>query len=160
LRHPGTRTLASVFQWCGDAGGRSARQRIKLHDRHATMAVVQTGSMTRAAALLNTTQPAISRCIAELEHIFGVRLLHRNPRGIEPAEYRRSLLDCGIAVFNDLRRGVKTIEALADSRLAKCGSGVTIFSRRAVGKPKTGTGRVGPHVHDPHHQTNQAASVE
>ena len=43
-------------------------RRIKLHDLHVLMAVVQSGSMSKAATLLNTTQPAISRSIAELEH--------------------------------------------------------------------------------------------
>jgi hypothetical protein len=41
--------------------------RVKLHDLHVLMAVVQAGNMSKAAALLNTTQPAISRSIAELE---------------------------------------------------------------------------------------------
>lgn len=88
--------------------------RIKLHDLHVLMAVVQAGSMSKAAALLNTTQPAISRSIAELERTIGVRLLERNPQGVEPTEYGRALLDGGVAVFDDLRQAVKNIEFLAD----------------------------------------------
>ncbi len=42
-------------------------RRMKLHDLHVLMAVVQAGSMNKAAALLNTGQSAISRSIAELE---------------------------------------------------------------------------------------------
>jgi DNA-binding transcriptional LysR family regulator len=49
--------------------------RVKLHDLHVLMAVVQAGNMSKAAALLNTTQPAISRSIAVLERTIGVRLL-------------------------------------------------------------------------------------
>jgi Bacterial regulatory helix-turn-helix protein, lysR family len=45
--------------------------------------------------------------IAELEHAFGVRLLDRHRQGIEPTEYGRALLDCGVAVLDDLRQGVK-----------------------------------------------------
>ena len=59
-------------------------RRMKLHDLHVLMAVVQAGSMSKAAALLNTGQSAISRSIAELEHTIGVRLLDRNPQGVEP----------------------------------------------------------------------------
>jgi DNA-binding transcriptional LysR family regulator len=88
--------------------------RMKLHDLHVLMAVVQAGSMSKAAALLNTTQPAISRSIAELERTIGVRLLERNPQGVEPTEYGRALLDGGVAVFDDLRQAVKNIEFLAD----------------------------------------------
>ena len=88
--------------------------RMKLHDLHVLMAVVQAGSMSKAAALLNTTQPAISRSIAELERTIGARLLDRNSQGIEVTEYGRALLDGGAAVFDDLRQAVKNIKFLAD----------------------------------------------
>jgi DNA-binding transcriptional LysR family regulator len=89
-------------------------RRMKLHDLHVLMAVVQAGSMNKAAAALHTTQPAISRSIGELERTVGVRLLDRNPRGVAPTEYGRALLDGGAAMFDDLRQAVKTIEFLAD----------------------------------------------
>src|SRR5215470_16064273 len=88
--------------------------RMKLHDLHVLMTVVQAGSMGKAAAVLNTGQSAISRSIAELEHALGVRLLDRNRQGVEPTEYGRAFLECGAAVFDDLRQGVKKIERLAD----------------------------------------------
>jgi DNA-binding transcriptional LysR family regulator len=87
---------------------------IKLQDLHVLMAVVQAGSMNKAAVLLNTGQSAISRSIAELEHTIGVRLLDRNPQGVEPTQYGRALLDGGAAVFDDLRQALKNIEFLAD----------------------------------------------
>src|SRR4051812_26190685 len=89
-------------------------RRMKLHDLHVLMTVVQAGSMSKAAALLNTGQPAISRSIADLEHTIGIRLLERNRQGVEPTEYGRALLAGGAAVFDDLRQAVKNIEYLAD----------------------------------------------
>jgi DNA-binding transcriptional LysR family regulator len=89
-------------------------RRMKLQDLHVLMTVVQAGTMGRAAQRLNTTQPNISRSIAELEYALGVRLLDRHRQGIEPTAYGRALLDCGVAVFDDLRQGVKNIEFLAD----------------------------------------------
>jgi DNA-binding transcriptional LysR family regulator len=89
-------------------------RRLKLQDLHVLMAVIQAGTMGKAAQTLNTSQPAISRSIAELEHTLGVHLLDRSRQGIEPTKYGRALLDCGAAVFDDLRRGVKNIEFLAD----------------------------------------------
>ena len=89
-------------------------RRMKLHDLHVLMAVVQAGSMSKAAQLLNTTQPAVSRSIADLEHAIGVRLLDRGRQGAEPTEYGRALLDGGVAMFDDLRQAVKNIEFLAD----------------------------------------------
>ena len=87
---------------------------IKLQDLHVLMAVVQAGSMNKAAVLLNTGQSAISRSIAELEHTVGVRLLDRSAQGVEPTQYGRALLDGGVAVFDDLRQALKNIEFLAD----------------------------------------------
>ena len=89
-------------------------RRMKLQDLHVLMTVVQAGSMGKAADRLNTSQPNISRSIAELEHALGVRLLDRQRQGVEPTEYGRALLDCGVAVFDDLRQGLKNIEFLAD----------------------------------------------
>src|SRR5512140_709373 len=81
-------------------------RRIKLRDLHVLMTVVQEGSMGKAARRLHTSQPAISRSIAALEHAFAVRLLQRTAQGVEPTEYGRALLDGGVAVFDDLRQAV------------------------------------------------------
>ena len=89
-------------------------RRIKLQDLNILLAVVQAGSMGKAARELNTSQPNISKSIADLEHALGVRLLDRNPQGVEPTEYGRALLEGGAAVFDELRQTVKTIEFLAD----------------------------------------------
>jgi DNA-binding transcriptional LysR family regulator len=89
------------------------------------MAVVQAGSMSKAAALLNTTQPAISRSIADLERTIGVRLLDRSPQGVEPTVYGRALLDGGVAVFDDLRQAAKNIEFLADPAAGEVRIGCT-----------------------------------
>jgi DNA-binding transcriptional LysR family regulator len=89
-------------------------RRVKLHDLHVLMAVAQSGSMGKAARRLNTSQSAISRSIAELEHAFGVRLFDRSRQGIEPTQCGRALLGCGAAVFDELRQGVKSIEFLTD----------------------------------------------
>src|SRR6476619_1977200 len=89
-------------------------RRVKLHDLHVLMAVVQSGSMNKAAALLHTTQHAVSRSVAELERMMGVRLLDRNAQGAERTAYGRALFDGGKAVFDDLRKAVNSIEFLAD----------------------------------------------
>lgn len=100
---------------------------MKLQDLHVLMTVLQAGSMGKAAQILNTTQPNISRSIAELEHTLGVRLLDRHRQGIEPTEYGRALLDCGVAVFDDLRQGVKNIAFLADPVAGQLRIGTTTF---------------------------------
>ena len=101
--------------------------RMKLQDLHVLMTVVQAGSMGKAAQILNTTQPNISRSIGELEQALGVRLLDRHRQGIEPTEYGHALLDCGVAVFDDLRQGVKNIAFLADPTAGELRIGTTTF---------------------------------
>jgi DNA-binding transcriptional LysR family regulator len=70
--------------------------------------------MGKAAALLALSQPAVSKAIAEMEHTLGVRLLDRTAQGVEPTLYGRALLKWAIAIFDDLRQGVREIEFLAD----------------------------------------------
>ena len=89
-------------------------RRLKLRDLHFLLTVVQAGSMGKAARRLATSQPAISRSIAELEDALGVRLLDRSPQGIEPTAYGRALLKRGLVVFDELMQGVKDIRFLAD----------------------------------------------
>jgi DNA-binding transcriptional LysR family regulator len=88
-------------------------RRIKLHDLHVLMSTVQAGSMSKAAALLHTTQSSVSRSIAELEQTIGVRLLDRGSQGVEPTRYGRALLNRGIAAFDELKQGIRDIEFLA-----------------------------------------------
>jgi DNA-binding transcriptional LysR family regulator len=101
--------------------------RMKLQDLHVFMTVVQAGSMGKAAQILNTTQPNISRSIGELEHALGVRLLDRHRQGIQPTEYGRALLDCGVAVFDDLLQGMRNIAFLADPTAGELRIGTTTF---------------------------------
>jgi DNA-binding transcriptional LysR family regulator len=89
-------------------------RRLKLHDVRVLMSVVEAGSMAQAAQHLGTSQPAISRSIADLEHTLGVRLLERSPWGVEPTQYGHAIIRRGVAVFDELRQGVKDIEFLAD----------------------------------------------
>src|SRR5258706_7166458 len=108
-------------------------RRMKLQDLHVLMTVVQAGSMGKAAQRLNTTQPNISRSIADLEHALGVRLLDRHRQGIATTEYGRALLDCGVAVFDDLRQGVKNIEFLADPTAGEVRIGCDSFLAASLG---------------------------
>jgi hypothetical protein len=48
--------------------------------------VVETGSFSAAARVLNVGQPAVSKTIAQLEARLNVRLLMRSTRGLAPTE--------------------------------------------------------------------------
>jgi DNA-binding transcriptional LysR family regulator len=108
-----------------DKIGRIER-RIGLHDLRVLMVVVQAGSMGKAAKLLATSQPAVSRSIGELEHALGVRLLDRSAQGIEPTAYGRALLKRGAAVFDELQHGIKDIQFLSDPTVGDLTIGASI----------------------------------
>jgi DNA-binding transcriptional LysR family regulator len=97
------------MQWADRIG-----RRIKLRDLHILMAVVERGSMSKAAEQLAISQPVVSKSVDDLEHALGVPLLDRSPQGVEPTIYGRAIIGSGVAVFDDLRRGVDQIEFLAD----------------------------------------------
>lgn len=89
-------------------------RRLKLRDLHVYFAVVQNGSMAKAAAELGVSQPTVSEIIADLEHTFGVRLLDRIARGVEPTIYGAALLKRGVAAFDELKQSARDIASLAD----------------------------------------------
>src|SRR3569833_167216 len=89
-------------------------QRLKLHDLRVLMTVVQVGSMGKAARELGTSQPAISRAIADLEQMLGVPLLDRNSHGVKATGFGRLVINRGITVFDELRQTVSDIAYHSD----------------------------------------------
>jgi DNA-binding transcriptional LysR family regulator len=89
-------------------------RRVKLRDLHVLLAVAHTRSMARAAADLGVSQPVVSKTLADLEHVLGVRLLDRTAQGVEPTAYGRAFIRCGTIVFDELKRGVQELEFLSD----------------------------------------------
>lgn len=97
-----------------DAEQKRLGYRLKLRDLQMLLAIAQHGSMGKAAAALAVSQPAVSKAVSDLEHALGVRLLDRNPRGVEPTVYAQALLDRGAVVFDELKQAVEQIRTLAD----------------------------------------------
>jgi DNA-binding transcriptional LysR family regulator len=89
-------------------------RRLRVRDLYILSTVVKTGGMAKAARQLAMTQPSVSAAIANLEHLLGVRLLDRTPRGIEPTIYAEAMLKRSIAVFDELNQSVRDVAFLAD----------------------------------------------
>jgi LysR family nitrogen assimilation transcriptional regulator len=66
---------------------------------HTFVAVAQAGNMSRAAAALHLSQPALSRQVRALEEELGQRLLERTGRGVVPTESGRALLGHASEIF-------------------------------------------------------------
>src|SRR5262245_26068367 len=104
------RFFYEVLEMWPDQVGR----RIKMRQLEVLFAVVECGTMGKAAERLALSQPVISKAIADLEQTVGARLLDRGPHGAEPTQYGRALLKRSIAIFDELRQSVGEIKFLAD----------------------------------------------
>src|SRR5215475_2830910 len=94
-------------------------RRLRVRDLYILSTVVKSGGMARAARQLAMTQPAVSAAIANLEHMLGVRLLDRSPRGIEPTIYAEAMLKRSVAVFDERRQSVSDVESLANPAIGE-----------------------------------------
>ena len=65
------------------ASAEQVSRRLKLRHLHVLRAVVEHGSMMKAAEQLAVSQPVVSKAIADLEQTLGVRLLERGKRGAD-----------------------------------------------------------------------------
>jgi molybdate transport repressor ModE-like protein len=89
-------------------------QRLKLRDLRLLDTVVRWGSMAKASQQLHLSQPAVSKAIAEMEQMLGVRLVERGRQGVQPTPHGLALLKRGVAIFDELRLGIAEIEFLSD----------------------------------------------
>jgi DNA-binding transcriptional LysR family regulator len=101
------------------------KRRLKLRDLDILMAVIDTGTMGKAASRLNLSQPAVSKAIAELETALAVRLVDRGRRGIMPTPFGLALRKRSVAIFNDLRQSVQDIDFLSDPTMGELRIGTT-----------------------------------
>jgi len=75
----------------------------------AFVKVVDLGSMSRAAKLLNIAQPALSQQIASLEVDFKRKLLDRSARGVRPTDAGRTLYRYAKSIQRQIDEARRTI---------------------------------------------------
>jgi DNA-binding transcriptional LysR family regulator len=89
--------------------------------------VVEAGSFSAAAQLLNVGQPAVSKSVAQLEDRLGVRLLIRSTRGLTPTE----------AGQNFYERARRVVEEADEAEQAARGTGGGLTGRLRVSAATT-----------------------
>ena len=101
------------------------RQRVKLRDLHILLAVAEHGSILRAAK----HSPCPIRSFRERFPSWNLRLVsaclivvHEE---FETTVYGRAAIDCGVAVFDELRRGMQHLEYLSDPTAGEVRIGAT-----------------------------------
>lgn len=85
---------------------------MNLRQLQHLLAVVEHGSVGRAADAINISQPALSKSIQKLEDVFQVKLLDRTPLGVTPTEFGRVLMQHARAVDAELRHATQEIDAM------------------------------------------------
>ncbi|MEU6083256.1 LysR substrate-binding domain-containing protein [Streptomyces sp. NPDC047108] len=91
--------------------------RVKLRHLTLVVAIAEHGAVSHAADHLRIAQPALTRSLRELEHILGVDLFVRGPRGVRPTLYGDAFLEHARAVLAELRRAGERITGLADGEV-------------------------------------------
>lgn len=101
---------------------------LNLHLLRMFATVVRTGNFSRAADLLNISQPAISKGVRDFELQVGCRLLDRLPKGVVPTEAGRALARHAEALFAAERAAEDELFALRslDNGSLRIGASTTI----------------------------------
>jgi DNA-binding transcriptional LysR family regulator len=85
---------------------------LNLRELQAFLAVVDHGSLGKAAEALHLSQPALSRIIHRLESQVGVPLLDRHQRGATMTEYGSELERYARLLLSESARAVQGLEAM------------------------------------------------
>jgi LysR family pca operon transcriptional activator len=88
----------------------SLSKRIKFRHMQCFLAVLQLGTIQRAADSLSLTQPAVSKTIAELEEIVGAQLFERGRTGAAVTLHGQLFAPHARACIDALRLGVDALQ--------------------------------------------------
>lgn len=80
--------------------------RMNLRPRHLQLlaALDELRSVGKVAALLNVTQPAVSKTLAEIQADLGMTLFKRTPRGVEPTDLGSCMARHARAILEEFAR--------------------------------------------------------
>jgi len=90
--------------------------------------IVDTGSITRAADVLNIAQPALSQHIAALEHHFHKKLLIRGQRGVTMTDAGRTLYRHAQTVVRQMDQAQAEVDAAGEFLSGRVSVGLVPFS--------------------------------
>ena len=87
-----------------------------VHRLRHFLAVIEHGSIGRAAEALNISQPALSKSIRRLEGSLDAKLVDRGPYGVSPTVFGVTLADRARLILHEVRGAEQDIAALRDLR--------------------------------------------
>jgi DNA-binding transcriptional LysR family regulator len=89
-------------------------QRLSLRDLRMFVTVAEQGNFAKAADRLSISRPVVSKSIANLESVLGVRLLDRSPQHSELTAFGHALLKRSAAMFDELRQGLSELKFMVE----------------------------------------------
>ena len=97
--------------------------------------IADSGSLSRAAEVLNVAQPSLSQHVRSLEEELGVELLARHPRGVTATEYGRLLCDHARLILRDVERAREAVHDAVGSPGGEVVVGLPTSACRALTVP-------------------------
>lgn len=94
------------------------KKRLKFRHLQVLLTLHETCNLTRSAAQLAMTQPALTKWLRELETDLGVVLFERHSRGLVPSAHCELLVARARLVLHELDRTVEMLEELSDDGVA------------------------------------------
>src|SRR3546814_4961337 len=86
--------------------------RIRLRNLKVLLSLAQTRNLSHSAALLNTTQPGLSKWLKDLESDIGLPLFERHARGLRPTSHGEVLIAHARRIDAQLDRAAVAMQAL------------------------------------------------
>jgi LysR family nitrogen assimilation transcriptional regulator len=99
------------------------------------IAIIDLGSLSRAAEQVGIAQPALSQAIAALENDFRVKLLHRTPQGTTPTEAGRVLYRHARTMLKMLDLTRQAVRSNAGASSGDASLGLSITTVEILGAP-------------------------
>lgn len=89
---------------------------MRLEQLRHLLAIAEAGSLRKAAGVLSTSQPALTKSVRQLEDELQAPLLTRTPRGVVLTEYGRVVVARGRTAFIEIDRIAEELEDLRGER--------------------------------------------
>ena len=80
------------------------------------LALAEYGSFIAAAALLKTSQPAVTRTVKHVEDILGIKLFDRSTRSVQITAAGKEFVGVAARMLNDLKITIRSMRELSDQR--------------------------------------------
>ncbi|PAU78262.1 LysR substrate-binding domain-containing protein [Halomonas salipaludis] len=107
---------------------RVLRSNLKLRHLQLLVALDEFRHIGRVADFLSLTQPAVSKMLAEIERMFGLKLFLRSTRGTEPTAYGDTVVRFARSVLADYGRTQDEIAAVESGAAGRVSIGAMVVA--------------------------------